>query len=80
MSEQFSLPKKHFDKQWFIDELKSLLTTTLAFVAVDGVGILTEIYQGKIDREVLLLLGLLVARSWVKALLTLLFPTVFKKK
>lgn len=74
------MPKKHFDKQWFIDELKSLLTTTLAFVAVDGVGVLTEIYQGKIDREVLLLLGLLVARSLIKALLTLLFPTVFKKK
>lgn len=66
-----------FTKEYAWMELKSFFTTFLAFLIVDGAGLLLQIYNGNWTKEVMFGLLLALGRSAVKALLTLLFPKHF---
>jgi len=74
--------KKHeLDK--FIDSMyphiASFLTTFTAVFLVEGVTIITDLYNGNWSQAVLYALGMAVVRAAVKSVLLLLFPSIFKK-
>ena len=62
------------------DELVSFFQTFIAILAVDGAGILTQLYDGQWDDVVLTAVGFAVARSFVKTVLQELLPSLFPKR
>lgn len=70
----------HFNKQWVIDELKSIIITTMTIFTVDGFAVLTKLYNGDTSKDLLVALAVILGRSLLKAVLQTLFPKVFVKK
>lgn len=75
-----ALETQHFNRQWLIDELKSIAVSTVTIFAFDGVGELTKLYNGDFSRDVFVALAIILGRSLVKAILQMVFPKVFVKK
>lgn len=74
------LQKTRFDRQWFLEELKSIGITTMTIFSVDGFVELTKLYNGDTGRDMLVALAVILGRSLVKAILQIAFPKVFVKK
>lgn len=66
-------------KAWLKSEAISILHTMLAFFCIDGLSALLQLYSGPWEQALWYQLGFSLLRSFVKALLTEVFPTVFKK-
>ena len=64
-------------KEKLIYELKSFVTTFLSVFAVEAFIQLTQIYNGDWTMAVLHALGLAAARSLVKAILQMVYPSQF---
>ena len=71
--------KKTSQLDWFKEEIRSVLTTTAAFVVVDGIGQITALYNGDFSKDVFFGLLLIFVRSLVKALINQILPQVKKK-
>lgn len=74
------LQKTRFDRQWFLEELKSIGITTMTIFSVDGFVELTKLYNGDTSRDLLVALAIILGRSLLKAVLQIVFPKVFVKK
>lgn len=68
------------DKKYIYDEIRSIIASALSFFIVDGVLVLTDVYNGDWTQEKLLLLLAIFGRSIVKALLSQLFPSLFPRR
>lgn len=64
-------------KDWFYAHLRVLAYGTLAWMMVDGLMALTQVFQGDWNMALLLQLGQLILTSMVKALFNEIFPTLF---
>lgn len=68
---------KDSTKQWLKDEVNSFLTTAMTFFAVDGALELAQVFSGNWSKMIMWQLAICLLRSFVKALLTMLFPKLF---
>lgn len=62
------------------DSINSYIATFLSVFALDGAAVLTNIYNGDLSSVAIHSLLMVVFRSAIKAILLLLFPTVFPKR
>lgn len=69
--------KRLINKKILTNELKSIITTILAFLVMDEAATLMNIYNGDFSSTTLLALLMAIIRSIVKTLLTLSFPKLF---
>jgi len=67
----------HKQKQWLIDEGRSVLTTALTFTAFDASVQLLQVYNGDFSWILISQICFVFARSCLKALLTNLLPQLF---
>lgn len=65
--------KKHL----IFDELRSITTTVISFVVVDGAAQISRIWEGDFSKEAFYALMFIVARSLVKVLLSKAAPNLF---
>lgn len=67
--------------KWWVDEIKSHFMTILAlvlfFASIDGFQLLQALYAGQFELVTKDAVILLTYRSGIKALLTILFPSLF---
>lgn len=66
------------DKNWIKSEIKVVACLTFATFSLDGAAILLKIYNGDYSKPVLFSAGLILFQSFVRAVLTLCFPELFK--
>lgn len=69
--------KEMFSWDYALDELRSLFTTFLTILAIDGVMELTAVYNGDWSESALFALKMAILRSIVKTILTLCIPKLF---
>jgi hypothetical protein len=67
-------------KDKILKEVKSMITTILAVMLVDGQDILIRIMNGDWTKPALLTFGLLIVRSLVKVLMIQIWPNLKEEK
>lgn len=63
-------------KELLIAEAKSLLTTLLAIMLIDGAGVISQIANGDYSKAAWATLGFLAVRSLVKVIIKRLWPNL----
>lgn len=64
-------------RNYILDEVRSIATTALSFLVIDGAAELLNIYNGDWSKTSLFAFLLILARSLVKAVLKEMFPKLF---